>query len=396
MRIMAVSHPCVTDVNQQFYAELEALGHEVQLVVPANFRTEYSQGPVKVVRWPAFGGHIDERRVGLPASIPLHFYTSNLRPALEKLQPDVLFVEEEPYAVSAWQAFYASRHLPVKRVIYSAQNIVKRYPYPFRSMEQYVLSKADMAAVVSDQVGAVMRQKGFAGQLLGFPLGVDTKQFRPLPEERVRLRTSLGIPSACFVAGFVGRLVEEKGVSTLLEALPRLEQQQVKLLLVGSGPMLEAVRQAAVRHPGTVYIADHVKHNEVQLWMNAMDALVLPSLTMPNWKEQFGRVIVEAMACGIPVIGSDSGEIPVLIRHTGGGWLFPEGQAEALAAIIRGIRSNEADRRAKAECGYAKVQAEFSKRALARSFEMQLYRLIAQTRPDQAGAGTYRSGEVQG
>jgi glycosyltransferase involved in cell wall biosynthesis len=63
-----------------------------------------------------------------------------------------------------------------------------------------------------------------------------------------------------------------------------------------------------------------------------MDVLVLPSRTMPTWKEQFGRVLIEAMACGVPVIGSDSGEIPTTIGEAG--MVFSEGDADGLAAQI--------------------------------------------------------------
>lgn len=132
MKILAFSHPCVTDVNQQFYAELEALGHEVQLIVPSNFRHAFASTPVSVTRWSTFKGQIRQRRAGLPSSIPLHFYTTPLRPLIKQFDPDVLYVEEEPYSVSAWQAFYASRGLSMKRIIYSAQNITKKYPAPFK------------------------------------------------------------------------------------------------------------------------------------------------------------------------------------------------------------------------------------------------------------------------
>jgi len=368
VRIMAVSHPCVMDVNQQFYAELEGLGHQVHLIVPSNFHTEYA--PAKVARWPAFGGTIEQRRIGLRRSVPLHFYSSNLRPQIAKFAPDVLFVEEEPYSASAWQAFYASRGLPMKRIVYSAQNICKTYPRPFRWMERYVLSNADMAAVVSQEVGAVMRRKQFGGKLLPFPLGVDTGQFRPLPAQRRRLRAELGIGDERFVVGYVGRFVEEKGVRTLIEAARRLTD--ATFVFVGSGALQDELRRAAALDRGRVIVKDAVKHREVHTWMNAFDALALPSLTMPAWKEQFGRVVIEAMACRVPVIGSDSGEIPALIRETGGGWTFPEGDAEALAQRIRSLAADESEREAAAERGYESVRARFSKRALAEAFDREI------------------------
>jgi glycosyltransferase involved in cell wall biosynthesis len=375
MRILAVSHPCVTDVNQQFYAELEALGHQVHLIVPSNFRTEYSL--TQLSRWPSFYGTIEQRRVGFHQSVPLHFYQSNLRSTIKQFRPDVLFAEEEPYSASAWQAFYASRNLPLKRIIYSAQNIYKKYPQPFRWMEQYVLAKADMAAVVSKEVGSVLLQKKYKGKLMPFPLGVDSEQFRPLPEEGMRIRSELGLQNH-FVIGYIGRLVEEKGINTLIDALPFFAATNIKLLFIGNGPLLEELNRAKERFPDSVVIADHIKHRDIQKWINAMDVLALPSRTKSNWREQFGRVLIEAMFCKVPVIGSDSGEIPLLIEETGGGWVFPEGNVYVFSELVKQLLMDREHLRSKAEVGYRNASSRFSKRELARSFALEIQLLTKQ------------------
>ena len=367
MRIMAVSHPCVTDVNQQFYAELEALGHEIQLIVPSNFRHAYASTPVAVTRWRTFNGEIRQRHIGLSSSIPLHFYTTSLRPLIRNFNPDVLYVEEEPYSLSAWQAFYASRGLSMKRIIYSAQNITKKYPAPFKWSEQYVLERADMAAVVSEEVRTTIQSKGFRGQTLSFPLGVDTYQFRPSGMERRTTRSQLGLKDD-FIVGYVGRLVEEKGIQNIIDAVPHFQGTDVRFLIVGNGPLLDRVKRIQQQHPNHVYVKSSVPHRDVQYWMNAMDVLLLPSLTMTNWKEQFGRVMLEALACKVPVIGSDSGEIPKLLTETGGGWIFPENDVAKMTQMIYDVRNNEQKRSLHAGKGYRSVLNKFSKRALAKSF----------------------------
>ena len=374
MKILAVSHPCVTDVNQQFYAELEQLGHEVELIVPSNFRTSYLPNISQVQRWTTFKGEIHALPVGLSASIPLHFYRSSLEKIIQRTKPDLLFVEEEPYSASAWQAFYASRKWNMKRVIYSAQNLKKVYPPPFRWMENYVMRRADMSVVVSEQVEHVMRQKGFKGPILPFPLGVDTHQFQPLEKIRFSKRKELKLEDA-FVVGYVGRFVEEKGIETLLASVS-LTNKQVKFLFVGNGPLLGKIQELQQVYPERVLIADQVKHKDVQLWMNAMDVLALPSITMPNWKEQFGRVIIEAMACQVPVIGSDSGEIPVLLKETGGGWTFKEKQAQELVAIITRLAADKEELSSKAIIGYQKVMARYSKTVQAKSFSEHSEKLL--------------------
>ena len=128
------------------------------------------------------------------------------------------------------------------------------------------------------------------------------------------------------------------------------------------------------------------------------DVLVLPSRTTPTWKEQFGRVIIEALWCGVPVIGSDSGEIPWLIELTGGGLVFPEGDSDALA---RGCSSYATRRRLRAglaERGRAAVERLFAPAAATDALE-RLLRSRGSSAPTPAasshdrgppGAGTAR------
>jgi glycosyltransferase involved in cell wall biosynthesis len=100
--------------------------------------------------------------------------------------------------------------------------------------------------------------------------------------------------------------------------------------------------------------------------------LVLPSHTLPTWKEQFGRVIAEALWCGVPVVGSDSGEIPWLIELTGGGLIFPEGDRDALARALGQLRREPQLRRALAEHGRAEVHRRFSLPAATDALERLL------------------------
>jgi len=100
-------------------------------------------------------------------------------------------------------------------------------------------------------------------------------------------------------------------------------------------------------------------------YLNALDVLVLPSRTTPRWKEQFGRVIVEALACGVPVVGSDSGHIPRLINDIGGGVIFPEGDIEALAESIDELLSNPGQREALGQRGRQGVLEKYTWRRVA-------------------------------
>ena len=211
-------------------------------------------------------------------------------------------------------------------------------------------------------------------------LGVDERIFCPEPQPE--LARDRGLTSDEFVVGFVGRFVEEKGLLTLLKALGQIQSERVqsgqerrpwRLLLLGRGPLKERLQQLA----GELGIGDRilwvesVPHADVPRYINLMDALVLPSettyqfktLSAAGWKEQFGHVLIEAMACKVPVIGSDSGEIPNVIKTDG--LVFPEGDVAALAEKIAALIDEPERQQSLAEKGYCRAMAEYTNQALA-------------------------------
>src|SRR5205807_7518295 len=125
---------------------------------------------------------------------------------------------------------------------------------------------------------------------------------------------------------------------------------QTRLRLTGNGPMRDELSGVA-RNGLEVEIVSDISHDDMATAYARMDVLVLPSRTTPTWAEQFGRVLVEALWCGVPVIGSDSGEIPWVINSTGGGVVFPEGDVEALAGRIAHLRADPALRHNLARTG---------------------------------------------
>jgi len=143
----------------------------------------------------------------------------------------------------------------------------------------------------------------------------------------------------------MGRLTPEKGLDDLREAAETLLRRgdDVSLLLVGSGPMADALRQWSRAHePGRVVLAGAVPHTAVPDYLNVCDLLVAPSRTAANWEEQFGRVVIEAAACAVPVVGSSSGHIPKLVEELQSGVIFPERDPDALAEAIAGMLADPA------------------------------------------------------
>jgi glycosyltransferase involved in cell wall biosynthesis len=172
--------------------------------------------------------------------------------------------------------------------------------------------------------------------------------------------------------GYAGRLVPSKGLTDLLAAVRELEAP-VELLMIGDGEVRPQLEGQAI--PGSkVRIIDSLSHDEMSSGYAQLDVLVLPSLTTPTWKEQFGRVIVEALSCGVPVVGSDSGEIPWLIGLTGGGLVFAEGDRDMLARRLTELRDSPELRRELAEKGRLAVERLFSVPAATDALEHLLSR----------------------
>ena len=166
--------------------------------------------------------------------------------------------------------------------------------------------------------------------------GVPLNQFYPSRNEK--LRRELGVHEK-FVLGYVGRIVQEKGLFTLLNALKYLPES-VHCLCIGDGPDLNffIAKARALGLENRVHWVGEVPRGNARSYINAFDALVLPSETTPWWKEQLGRVLPEAMACGVSIIGSDSGAIPEIVGEAGE--IFPERDCYALAATVRTLHEN--------------------------------------------------------
>lgn len=272
---------------------------------------------------------------GGPAGWYLHWYPDMVR-VFKEFQPDVLDIWEEPWGLVSVQAGRLQRLRPEVRIISeSEQNINKTLPAPFEMFRRYTLKHADFVVGRSSEAVEVARVKGFAGPAEVAPNGTNPLLFCPL--DRMLSRQKLKLSG--FVIGYIGRIVEEKGLLDLLHALA-LCPSDVTLIIAGEGPLIPQFMQTAMllNLDGRIRLMGQRNTYELPELYNAMDALVLPSRTTPSWKEQFGRVIIEANACQIPVIGSSSGAIPEVVGC--GGIIVPERDPVALAQAICTLRSN--------------------------------------------------------
>jgi len=238
---------------------------------------------------------------------------------------DLIDLHEEPFglAVAEVLALCRLRSLRIPFVVSSAQNIDKRYPPPFRWFERWSLRRAAGAYTCNVEAGEILRRKGLRPIPVLLPLGVDVERFEPVDHPP---------PSGTLRVGFVGRLIPHKGVDVLLEAVASDDRMRVEIF--GAGPELEALTGRAARLGLTdrVTFHGHVEEEAIPATYRRFDVLAVPSVPTPGWLEQFGRVVVEAQASGIPVVASASGALPDVVGERG--LLVAPGDPEALRAAL--------------------------------------------------------------
>jgi L-malate glycosyltransferase len=291
----------------------------------------------------------DIRRVAMPGRRDPHRGVyGTLGFGIRQFQPDIIHAEEEPDSLAALQVAVARRMLApqARLVLFTWQNVDR----PKNAAVTWVLHRALLAAdaVVCGNAGAVavLRQFGYHRPAPIIPaLALDTAVFH---------RRLVPRPTDAFTVGYVGRLAPEKGVDTLIDAVAAIGPP-VHLAVAGAGPSREEL-EARVRGAGldgSTRFAGALDPAGVASFLNAIDVLVVPSRSTPVWREQYGRVIIEAMGCEVPVVGSDSGAIPEVVGDAG--LIFPEGDSRALGRHLRDLRESPERRRAIGRRGFARA-----------------------------------------
>ncbi len=259
----------------------------------------------------------------------LHHYPG-LGRLLDRIRPDLLHIDEEPYNLAAGLAAFAARRRRIPSLFFAWQNLVRRYPPPFSLIERYCYRTCG-AIAGTEQAARVLRAKGYSGPLATIPqFGIDPENFSPAPGSATGGRD--------LVVGYAGRLVPEKGLRTLLRAAATLDPAP-RLRFAGTGPLAAELRRAGAGGPlaGRIEVLGHLGSGQMPGFLNSIQVLVLPSLDRANWMEQFGRVLVEAMACERVVVGSDSGAIPLVVGDAG--LIVPQADAAALARALERLRA---------------------------------------------------------
>ena len=368
MNIVIIGHTYIAPINREKWIVLAQLYPDLNITVimpktwattlfnhVADITDEYYLPNCRFVA-------LDTRKAGNEL---LYSYKSHqLYRIMRQAKPAIIHVEQGCAAVSYAQANIISRMVTPKITslfftwINWEQRESLKYKLLLGPIEQINLASAHGAIVGNHDAGLILQKKKFFKPIHIIPqLGVDTNIFKPDPQPRSGKKR----------IGFIGRFTPEKGIITLLEAFADLAYlfPEWDLVFVGKGDYREQLEQSILHHNlhDRSFIIDPVPHDQVAGLINNMDILVLPSYDTPHWREQFGHVIIEAMACGVAVIGSNAGEIPHVIDIFG--LIFEQKNSQSLLAQLKTLMQDDGFRQALALQGLNHARTKYSHQAIA-------------------------------
>jgi glycosyltransferase involved in cell wall biosynthesis len=376
LRVLTISKPYVAATYRKKLKDLAAFDDlQVGLICPYQWGDQAFEGEPDPSYWTM------RLPIAMNGKNHFHFYYG-LKKAIASFQPDLINIEEEHYSVVTAQVNHIARSLGIKTIFYTWQNIFKKYPWPFSSIEKFNFRTSSAAICGNHESREILLAKGFSGKIFMIPqMGVDTalfgNQFIDETTKREKRKALNLLPNALWLS-YMGRLVEEKGLSTLVTACAELKKTHgnFRLLVIGDGPYKVTLNKLIQEHglAEHIILKPSIPTTDVPQWLQAMDALILPSLTRPNWKEQFGRILVEAMASSVLTIGSTSGEIPHVIGKAG--LIFQEGDASGLAGILRKLFDQAGSNREKFLLGHKKVSDHYSSERIAAHFRESFLQVV--------------------
>ena len=340
-------------------SKVDLMAHEPDLaffrVRPSNFHDPY--GGRRTPASSDASGALSIPFIGRPDDPHRTLYRT-LTFALPRFKPHIIHAEEEPDSLTALQIVFARRlFAPTSQLIlHTWQNVDRPKKFHVKAVIRATLRASDAVLCANEAGIGLLSAMGYRGVTrVLMPQGVDTHVFSP---------TAGAERSERFTLLYAGRFAPEKGLDTLFDAIARLGAP-LHLILLGAGQEEREIERR-IKALGSLLSAEIIPprpHAEMVGFLAKAHALVLPSKSTTVWQEQFGRVLVEAMACKCPVIGSDSGAIPEVVGP--GGLIFREGDPEDLAECIGRLMGSEVERTRLAEAGYHRAVTVYSQEQIA-------------------------------
>lgn len=352
MRLLVIGHSYVTAFAQSKYVAMKQLNSDLKvcLVIPEKVNHVFMQYKPEVAT-----GLTQEEVVSLRGLFGGSHMTYLLDPfrllrLMKKFKPDNIHIEEDPHSLVAVETVLLARIVcPMARISFFIWDNLARTPkFPINVIKwaftKFTLNYSSLVVVGNkDGKKLLQEKKGYFGKSLVLPqIGLDSISYLR-NGLTLELRNEFLMNPDEILIGFFGRLVPEKGIILLLEALNRLKRLPWRLLIIGSGPLKQEIQfhwqsilGDRLRH------LDAVSHIKVPDYLKCLDIFVLPSYGTPRWKEQFGLTLVQAMMAGVACIGSSSGAIPEVLGP--GGILFKENDIESLTLVLNKLIQSKEDR----------------------------------------------------
>ncbi len=254
---------------------------------------------------------------------------------------DLYHIRDHSFCFS-YEAALAKRKWGGRLVVTEEENIPHHNEHKFmeRTIKAAVKAQADFFLPVNEAAASALRQEGVGDERMRMiSSAVNADHFTPGRPD-AKLRQSLGIPKDAFLVICVARIAKSKGVFTLLEALRKIrgEHPDIHVLLVGRDEEGGAAFIEKNALTDRVHLAGFTPYDRMPLYYRLAHLFILPSLPTRGWIEQGPYSILEAMACGVPVMGSNCGGIPQAVGDPDR--VFEPGDAEGLARVLLSIKKN--------------------------------------------------------
>jgi glycosyltransferase involved in cell wall biosynthesis len=385
--LLVISTASVVSINRNLYVEMASQGWVVEMIVPIRYVLSDGkeiEGQQKRPIDPVI--HF----LKLSGSNPRLFHFPDIGFVLEQRKPKIILIESDPVSLMAVRLGRLCKKEGIPLLCLSCENLpfdilptLKRrgltslFPsimkkYFHINAKKYV----DTVFTISDDGTDIFKSKGY-NHVTKTPLGFDPAVFFKNEEQRIKIRTKLEVKYQ--VIAFFGRLVEEKGVHILIKALSKISHLDWHFMIDRfsdvKSPYYHTIEEliTSLNLSSRIIFID-ADHFEIANYMNAADIVVIPSLSASNWKEQYGRVAPESMACGKLVIASNTGALPELIGDCG--IKVEEGNVDQLASVLSNSLTAPMGYKNLADRAMVRAQSLFSIHTQAEIYSTRMRQLL--------------------
>lgn len=294
---------------------------------------------------------------------------------IKTFKPTLLLIEEDPHSILGFQSVVLNKifNKNTKIIFFIWDNINRKPSFPINFLKKiltFISFKLTDCVIVGNKKGYFLlkNEKNFLKKSFILPqVGVDISSNEKKKLYFKKKRDFVYI-------GYAGRIVEEKGVDDIVNAISLLKKKKVILVLIGNGPLIKTHLNNwnCILNNNVIYIPT-LPQSEMYNLLNQIDIFVLASRSTKFWVEQFGHVLAQGMAAGCLCIGSDSGAIPEVLNDKD--LIYPEGNFKSLSRLMK-IYIDDIDLR-KTKIKHLKQYANknYFHKALALKY-LEIFRLV--------------------